>query len=44
MKTAATLRHTIEWKDLRTLNQWQVVQELLLPVHVAGRLARGRGP
>ena len=32
MKTAATLRHIIEWKDLRTLNQWQVVQELLLPV------------
>ena len=32
MKTAATLRHTIEWKDLRTLNRWQVVQELLLPV------------
>ena len=32
MKTAATLRHTIEWKDLRALNQWQVVKELLLPV------------
>ena len=32
MKTAATLRHIIEWKDLRTLSRWQVVQELLLPV------------
>jgi fatty acid desaturase len=32
MKTAALLRHSIEWKDLRTLTSRQVVQELLLPV------------
>lgn len=32
MKTAALLRHSIEWKDLRSLSRRQVVQELLLPV------------
>ena len=31
MKTAAALRHSIEWKDLRTLSRRQVVHELLLP-------------
>ena len=32
MKTAAALRRSIEWKDLRRLTNWQVIQELLLPV------------